>query len=233
MGNSYSGDWYDTFLDTIPAASTDAEVTFIQRHLPPPKFPYLLDLCCGPARHAALLVARGYRILGLDANEQAIRQASVACPEGRFEAGDMRALASLGETFDGVLNLWHSFGYFDDETNRDVLRQVRDVLRPGGRAIFDIYNRDHFAQRPLVETAERGGRAIRTTRSWHGPRHRVVLQYDGQSGDTFEWRLYTPAEFEEVCRSVGLHSLHSCAWFDESITPSPEHARMQFVLERR
>ena len=144
----------------------------------------------------------------------------------------MRRLSSLGETFDGVINLWHSFGYYDDHTNEEILRQVRGVLREGGRAIFDIYNREHFAQRPLHETTERGGRTIDTTYSWHGLRHRVALQVDGKPGDTFDWRLYTPSEFQDLCLAAGLRPILSCAWFDESLPVAPRHARMQFVVER-
>jgi SAM-dependent methyltransferase len=232
MTNTYSPEWYETFLDPIPAASTHSEVAFVERVLPSRSFPRLLDLCCGPGRHVALLAHRGYRVLGVDVNESAVRRARAACPQARFAVGDMRSLSALAETFDGVVNLWHSFGYYDDAANQDILQQVCGVLRQGGRAVFDIYNRDHFVRRPLVETTERGGRRIRTTRSWSGLRHRVLLEYDGRVGDEFEWRLYSPAEFRALCGAAGLRTLVECAWFDASTPASPEHARMQFVVER-
>ena len=200
--------------------------------LPPHSFPRLLDLCCGPGRHASLLAHRGYQILGLDANESAVRRAQALCPDACFEVGDMRSLSSLPGPFDGVVNLWHSFGYYDDETNQAVVHQVREILRRSGRAIFDLYNRDHFATRPLIEVTERGGRRIRTTRSWRGLRQRVVLEYDGRIGEELEWRLYSPGEFHDLCAAAGLRTLVQCAWFDEATPVSPEHARMQFVVER-
>lgn len=86
--------------------------------------------------------------------------------------------------------------------------------------------------RPAEEIAERAGRRIRTLRSWDGPRHRMTLEYDGRPGDAFEWRLYTPAEFGALCRDAGFTTLLACAWFDEAVPVSAEHARMQFVLER-
>ena len=39
---------------------------------PPAGFPALLDVCCGPGRHAGALAARGYRVTGVDANAGAI-----------------------------------------------------------------------------------------------------------------------------------------------------------------
>lgn len=231
--NDYSDSWYATFLNSIIPESTRSEVDFVARFIPAASHPYLLDLCCGSGRHATSLVEKGYQIMGVDANAQAIERARAACPQGRFVVGDMRALTVLGETFDGVVNLWHSFGYFDDETNQEILRQVHDVLRPGGRAIFDIYNRDHFGRRPAVEIAERAGKIVHTSRSWDGPRQRVTLSYDGAVQDTFEWRLYSPREFEDACRAADLQPIVTCAWCDESIPAAPEHARMQFVLECR
>lgn len=232
MPNEYSDRWYETFLDPIPADATGVEVAFVSRQLPVDEFPFVLDLCCGPARHAVALAERGYRILGVDKNEQVIRRARAACPGASFETCDMRSLRSITGPFDAVVNLWHSFGYFDDETNVDVLRQVSTLLRPGGRAIFDVYNRDHFAGLPSEEATERGGQQIRTRRSWDGPRHRVSVEYEGARRDEFEWRLYSPDEFALVCSSVGLDPLIACVWFDESRRPSPEHARMQFVVAR-
>ena len=46
---------------------------------------------------------------------------------------DMRQLGEVPGQFDGVLSLWQSFGYFDEATNRDVLRQMSEKLREGGR----------------------------------------------------------------------------------------------------
>ena len=232
MPNLYSQAWYEIFLDSIPDALTIAEISFVERQLPQAEYPHLLDLCCGPGRHAETLSDRGYTVFGVDLNEEAVRTARANCPGASFEVCDMREIRSIGRTFDGVLNLWHSFGYFDDGTNADILQQVHDLLRPGGRAIFDIYNREHIASLPAEESAERGGRRVRTRRSWNGRRQRVSLEYEDSSGDEFEWRLYSPDEFLVLCSRAGLEPLAQCAWLDEAKTPSAEHARMQFVLGR-
>jgi SAM-dependent methyltransferase len=72
-------------------------------------------------------------------------------------AHDMRDLGAIGETFDGILNLWHSFGYFDDATNQDILRQIHAKLRPGGRFILDIYNRESLERFPARRQFEKEG----------------------------------------------------------------------------
>lgn len=231
--NAFSPTWYATYLEAIPRDRTEAEVAFVGRHLPMATYPRLLDLCCGTGRHAAELARNGYAVLGVDTNTAALASARATAPPGaRFEVRDMRQLSSIGQRFDGVINLWQSFGYFDDETNAVVLRQMRDVLRPGGRAIVDLYNRDHFAALPASETSVWNGRRVDTTRSWIGHRLSVGLVYETGATDSFDWRLYTPVEFADLSRAAGFTMRHQCGWFSESIRPSPEHARMQFVLER-
>ena len=230
--NEFSPDWYRIFLDPISAENTGSEVEFVARQLPPAEFPSLLDVCCGPGRHAGALVALGYRVLGVDVNRDAIERARAAVPGAEFRVLDMRALDSLEGRFDAVTNLWHSFGYFDDATNERVLAAMAARLRPGGRLLLDVYNREHFRHQPAEELAERNGVRIRTRRSWSGPRFRVELDYDGAPGDRFEWRLYTPDELARVLETQGLRIRLASAWFREVLAPSPEHARMQFVAER-
>lgn len=230
----FSNDWYATFLDRIPREQTEAELAFIERQLPLVSHPSILDVCCGSGRHANALARRGYRVLGLDTNSGAVAGACAAAPPGAsFQLLDMRELQSLPHAFDGVINLWASFGYFDDATNAAILRQIAAKLGPGGRAIIDIYNRDHMLTLPAEESTERGGVTIRTTRRWLGSRLNVRLEYGSGAGDEFEWRLYTPAEFSSLASAAGLQPIVACAWFDEAKAASHEHARMQFVLERR
>jgi SAM-dependent methyltransferase len=230
--NEFSADWYRIFLEPYALELTSAEVAFVARQLPPGEFPELLDVCCGPGRHAAALASLGYRVLGVDVNPDAIARARAAVPKAEFRVLDMRALASLERRFDAVTNLWHSFGYFDDAANEAVLREVRERLRPGGRFLLDVYNRAHFAPMPAEAVSERSGVRIRTRRSWRGQRLRIELEYDGRPGDTFEWRLYTPDELAALLESLGLRVRTAVAWCREDLAPSAEHARMQFVAER-
>ncbi len=230
----YSSAWYATFLETIPAAQTTNEVAFIARQLPLASHGKILDVCCGHGRHANQLARSGYRVVGIDNDAAAIERARASAAEtATYRDGDMRSLDALGERFDGVINLWASFGYFDDATNEAVLRQMAGVLRPGGRALIDVYNRDHMLRLPETDTAERAGTVVTTRRSWLGNRFRVELAYATGGGDRFEWRLYTPHELSRLCAAAGLDTVLMCAWFTESLPTSAEHARMQLVLERR
>ena len=128
--------------------------------------------------------------------------------------------------------MWASFGYFDAATNRDVLFQMRDHLRPGGRLLLDVYHRECFAAIPTHEEQQRNGRHIITDRTLTGDRLRVHIRYEGGGEDVMEWQVFTPGELEALVRALDLHPLVLCADFDERQPASSALPRMQIVCER-
>jgi SAM-dependent methyltransferase len=105
----------------------------------------ILDLCCGFGRHTLDLAKRGYDMVGLDLSlpllQKALGEAQRRKLSIKFIHGDIREL-NFQEVFDATF-CWHtSFGYFDDKTNFEVLRGVHRALKPGGRFLLEIVNRD-------------------------------------------------------------------------------------------
>jgi SAM-dependent methyltransferase len=133
----------------------------------------VLDLACGSGVHACRLAARGLDVVGVDIAPSLIaHDRQQAREQGldtvRFEQGDMRELAYEKE-FDAVLLLSGSFGFFDDDTNLDVLRRMARALRPGGQVLIDVFDPPSMVIRPARQTWSRygGGYGLRTT--WWEP----------------------------------------------------------------
>ena len=229
----YSPTWFGLFMDAIDAAQTAREVEFLARQLPLPRHVRVLDVCCGTGRHAAMLVERGYDVMGIDVNERAIAQArSALAGRATLLIHDMRRIEQLDGSFDLVLMLWQSFGQFDDATNLDVLRQIARKLAPGDRFILDIYHRGFFETRLGTRAHEKLGRTITESKRLADDRLVVELDYGDGTGDRFEWRVFTPDEIAGLARQLGLHEVLRCAEFDEAVSPSPDRARMQLVFEK-
>ncbi|MCC3378686.1 class I SAM-dependent methyltransferase [Paenibacillus farraposensis] len=107
----------------------------------------VLDLCCGMGRHSLALADAGYKVTGVDLSDVLLREARAADSEGRvsWHQGDMRAVP-LDERFDAVVNLFTSFGYFEqDEEQLSVLKEIHRLLKPGGRFIIDYLNPAYVA----------------------------------------------------------------------------------------
>ncbi|MFC7195676.1 class I SAM-dependent methyltransferase [Halosimplex aquaticum] len=107
-----------------------------------------LDVACGIGRHAVELADRGVSVRGLDISEAYLDRARERAADrgvaeaATFERGDMRDLRDRDGTYDVVYNLWTSFGYYDDETNRAVLRGMYERTADGGALVVELVNRE-------------------------------------------------------------------------------------------
>jgi SAM-dependent methyltransferase len=145
----------EEFLRAIPILSPkqlEREVNFIDEALSVDRGARILDLACGAGQHAVELATRGYDLVGFDLSQSQLDWAGGLAQERnqrlQFTYGDMREL-SYNESFDAVYSWNTSFGFFEEEKNVDVAQRVFRALRPGGRFLLDVINRDFVvAQQP-------------------------------------------------------------------------------------
>lgn len=102
----------------------------------------VLDLGCGPGRHALPLARAGLEVTAMDTSAQLLDELRRRAGEERLEIdirqADMRDFSDIGP-FDAVFVMWTSFGYFEDESDHDrVLDNIVDVLAPGGVLVLDL-----------------------------------------------------------------------------------------------
>jgi SAM-dependent methyltransferase len=110
----------------------------------------ILDLNCGVGRHSIELGKRGLHVLGTDLSPYYIQIANKLAKSQhvsdkvRFKVADMRKIRSVlaREKFDGIINLFTSFGFYDDKTNADILRQCCRLVQSKGFFALEIMNRD-------------------------------------------------------------------------------------------
>jgi SAM-dependent methyltransferase len=109
----------------------------------------ILDLNCGIGRHSIELGKRGISVLGTDLSPYFIQIAEKraksqrVADKVRFKVADMRRIGVVlaREIFDGIINLETAFGYYDDRTNADILRQCCSLVRSKGFFVMEIMNR--------------------------------------------------------------------------------------------
>ncbi|WP_124726658.1 class I SAM-dependent methyltransferase [Staphylospora marina] len=171
----------------------------------------ILDLCCGMGRHSIELAKHGYKVVGLDLSRTLLAR---AVEESRdlpipFIHGDMRSLPFVDETFDAVINMFTSFGYFDrDEDNLKVLAEIGRVLKPRGRFLIDFLNRDSVVS-GLIPVSERevDGAYIREERHIEGDFvHKSILVRDSDGERKYEERvkMYTADRMMDMLKGSGL-----------------------------
>lgn len=114
----------------------------------------VLDLACGSGRHTRVLQERWWTV-GLDLSLSLLRLARCEMRDAPYVRADMRELPFASGSFDLVVNLFTSFGYFDDDREHvRVLACVGASLKPGGTLVIDFLNATQV-RRSLVPYDER------------------------------------------------------------------------------
>lgn len=177
---------------------TEQEVDFLVEALDLRAGARVLDVGCGPGRHAHALARRGIEVVGVDISAPFIELAQADAPPGAtFVRGDARALTFDGE-FDAAISLCQGgFGLVGDEDPR-VLEGMARAVRPGGLLALSAFSA-YFAVRFLDEgeTFDAGA----------GVNHeRSVLRNEAGEERTFDLytSCFTPRELRLLCQRAGL-----------------------------
>jgi len=217
---------YDAFLAERTPVEVDQIEALLQLHVPR----RILDLPCGQGRHAIELARRGYEVTGVDLSPYmlgvAAERAEAARVRVRWLAGDMRE-ALPGETFDLILNLFTSLGYFDDEADdRRVVRAAASMLEPGGRFLLEVIN----GQRVMGNFQERewftvGQTAVMERRSLDVSTRRMVVErtVSSTTGDDVSVhavRLYNGPAVKTMLEAAGFNRVELYGdWDGAPLTP--------------
>ena len=204
------GEEYHALYPHRDADDADRAIALIRRVAPWRPRGRVLDLACGPGRHAAELERLEARVVGFDLSRAMLRRARERTGKGTaLVRGDMRALPFRPGTFSVAINLFTSFGYFrEDAEHRLVLAQVAAALAPKGRFVLDYLNADQV-RRSLKMSEERraGDSAVRITRRIAPDGRFVIKEIElRDEGRSFQERvrLYGTDELEALLAEAGF-----------------------------
>ena len=218
LSGDYFRFWVKNSADPlIPDKWTLSEVEFIKSALSLPRNARILDLCCGHGRHAVPLAREGYRMCGLDFSRKDLLLArEAATKEGldiQWLEADMREIPlSADGGMDSVINMFTSFGYFEEEAdNQRVLDSIGNVLKKGGLFLLDVPNligrMRNYRDR---DWAEIDGTLVLRNWEYDAIRSRIndqvtIVEPDGGSRvQSWSIRLYTYVELKAMLNQAGL-----------------------------
>jgi SAM-dependent methyltransferase len=181
---------------------TAQEVAFLVEALDLRPGQRVLDVGCGPGRHARALATRGIEVVGVDISPRFVELAAEGAPAGAtFVVGDARRL-TFDREFDAVISLCQGgFGLVREE-DPSVLEGIVRALRPGGQVALTAFSA-YFCVRYLEETdvfdAATGVNVEQTT-------------LRDEAGNEIPFELdttcFTPRELRLLARAAGLEVEH-------------------------
>ncbi len=240
-------EWWQTFFDdhflecgfgALKRGAALKDVRFLERVLALRKGARVLDVCCGVGRHSIELASKGYLVTGVDCVKKYTEVAAARARRRKvkliLETCDMRKLTYENE-FDAAICMWTSFGYFEnDKDHIKSLRAIRRALRPGGKFVIDLINRDWLIKnfQPYGWIERRKGFVLEC-RSFDLARSRINSDwaYVGNGGverRAISIRVFSAHELMELLERAGF-TVSALFGDRKNVMPTPDH-RMLGVL---
>jgi SAM-dependent methyltransferase len=159
----------------------------------------VLDVGCGPGRHAHELARRGVPVHGVDISARFVELARAGAPPGAtFARMDARRLDFAGE-FDAVISICEgAFGLLTGPgENEQALAGMYRALRPGGRLALTAFNA-YYAIRYHTDATFDAATGISHERT-------EIRDEAGQAVETDLWTTcFTPRELRLMGERAGF-----------------------------
>ena len=178
----------------------------------------VLDLPCGVGRHAIPLAEKGYKVTAVDLTEPYIEEAKERANEAgvdiEFEVQDVRDYS--GGTYDVILNLWNSFGYFEDrEDDKKTAKNFYQLLKEGGKLVMEISTKETLAKDFSTKTWEEKDETYflqkrEIKEDWNWIEYKVIA-VDGDRKEEYNMshRLYSARELKNLLKDVGFSQINT------------------------
>jgi len=244
--------WFETFFDQsfyekyyqfCTPEQNRGEVLFLIKFLKLKKTHTILDLPCGFGRHSLIFKEMGYNITGGDYSMHQINNAKELMKATGIEfpavKADMRNLP-WENRFDVLLNLFTSFGYFDEEENEKSAGEFFKVIKPGGRLLIDLFNPLHsllnYKEREFTRLAD-GSFLLEERRydpvSGYNYSTQIHIKNGRKTEQSFRLRFYQLPELVLLFERAGFEYVSAnYSYTNEPISFPPKASRLMVTFQK-
>jgi len=175
----------------------------------------VLDACCGPGRHSVELAKRGFRVTSVDISPFLLNKAKSRAKKENVSVewiqDDIRKFVKP-DTFDLALNMFTSFGFFDDKSDDlRVLKNIFKSLKNRGILVMDSMCKERMARifQPTTSTELDDGSFLVQRHEifddWSRVRNEWILISKGKATSfKFNLTIYSGQELKQLLQNAGF-----------------------------
>ncbi|MBF9015636.1 MULTISPECIES: bifunctional 2-polyprenyl-6-hydroxyphenol methylase/3-demethylubiquinol 3-O-methyltransferase UbiG [unclassified Oceanispirochaeta] len=201
----------------------------------------VFDCCCGMGRHSVEMAEAGCKVTAVDLSPGYIEMARDAAKKHSvnvdFINQDIRSI-DYQECFDAVINMFSSFGYFDDpHEDLELLKKLHRSLKQGGTLFMEMSGKEVIA-RDFEERTwfEREGLKILLEYSvdlnWTELcNHWLFFKDDKMTEYSFSHRIFSAAEMADLLWKAGFSTIEIYGDFEQS--PYDHKAKNLILVGRK
>jgi SAM-dependent methyltransferase len=206
----------DSFDDLLTSCKWDPLTPYILKYFSEPG--PILEAGCGAARYVKFLHDRGFNCIGLEYNQETIRNVLAKWPNLKIEQGDVAQMPYADNTFAAILSIG-VIEHFNEGPHR-VLKEMYRVLAPAGVALISVpclnwlrRSKGPFCGISYILRAHPWIRRLFNKQPYHSYKWNLLeKQYKYHAypewGDFHEYR-FTPKQFEAFLIAANFRLLES------------------------
>jgi SAM-dependent methyltransferase len=148
--------WNARYASGDSHAKAAAPLPFLEHNLDLLPKGTALDLAMGAGRNAVYLAANGFRVIGVDVSEEALKKSQARAAERGVQieavAADLETYILAPQSYAVIVCTYY--------LQRSLFPRIGQALQPGGVAVLETYTLDHlrhqpeFSRRYLLERGE-------------------------------------------------------------------------------
>ena len=160
----------------------------------------ILDLACGIGRHSIYLEKIGFDVIGTDKSTNNIKKAKKN-ENDKLKFIQMEMINDTNRKYDGIFNLFTSFGYVNHDYNLETIKNIERQLKDDGKVIIDFMN-TLFVKNNLVieETKVIDDLSFKIKRKSDGKHIYKEIKFNDQKDYFFQEKVYQSlSQYHDSC----------------------------------
>jgi SAM-dependent methyltransferase len=236
----FASDFYLSVYSHRNEADAEKFLNNILEYIPLPENAKVLDAACGSGRHSIIMAKKKYAVTAFDLSRPllkiAVENAKALNLDINFFNGDLRYI-DLKEKFNLILNLFTSFGYFDnDSENFAFIESSYNMLVDKGCFVFDYLN-EAFVRKNLVSESEKNIYGLTILEKREIKNNRVVksitIEREGSTNNYEESvQLYSFDEIKEHFSRIGFKPVQVFGKYDCSEFLPYDSERLIIIFQK-